>query len=107
VRRVWALVHVGEYAQTMRALALSIHVAPLVKTIATFCHLHPLTEVDLPPFVDDFHPNIDIVLDIKAFISALTHSPHLSSGSPSSMVYELLLDCFVPHDFASGYDYYF
>jgi hypothetical protein len=90
----------------MHALALNILVAPSVKTLATFCHLHPLAKVNLSPFVDDFHPNTDLVLDRKAFIFALTHSSCLSSGSSSSMVYELLLDSFVPRDFVSGFDFF-
>jgi len=49
-----ALTHAGEYARTVCALALSTFMAPLVKTIATLHHLHPLVEVDLPPFVNDF-----------------------------------------------------
>jgi len=56
----------------------------------TFHHFHPLAEVDLPLFVKDFHPEMDFVLDKETFIYALTCSPHLSSGSLSSMVYEFL-----------------
>jgi hypothetical protein len=107
VHCAWALAHVGEYAQAMHALPPSTLVAPSIKTIATLRHFHPLADVDLPPFVDDFHPNTDLVLDRKAFIYALTHSPHLSFGNPLGMVYELLLDYFVLHDFASGFDFFF
>ncbi len=56
----------------------------------TFHHFHPLVEVDLPPFVDDFNPKMDLVLDGKAFIFASLHSSHLSSNNPLNMVYELL-----------------
>jgi hypothetical protein len=66
------------------------------------CHLHPLAEVDFPPFVDDFHPKTDFVLDTNAFIFALACSSRLSFDGPFSMVYELLRDCFVPDDFANG-----
>jgi len=66
-------------------------------------HLHPLAEVDLPPFVDNFHPKID-VLDREAFISTLTRSSCLSSNSPSNMVYELFQEYFVLNDFVSGFD---
>jgi hypothetical protein len=38
------------------------------KTIAALCHLHPLVEVDLPPFIDYFHLKMDLILDRKAFI---------------------------------------
>jgi hypothetical protein len=65
-------------------------------------HLHPLAEVDLPPFVDNFHPKID-VLDREAFISTLTHSSCLSSNSPSNMVYQFLQDYFVLDDSISGF----
>jgi hypothetical protein len=47
---------------------------------------------------------MDITLDRKAFIFSLTCFPRLSSSSPSSMVYELLHDYFVPSDFANGFD---
>jgi hypothetical protein len=86
----WALVHVREYACAGHALAPTIHVAPLVKTIVAFHHLHSLAEVDLPLFIDDFHPKMDLVLDRETFIFVLTHSPRLSFDGPSIMVYELL-----------------
>jgi hypothetical protein len=63
----------------MCALVLNALVTPLAETIATFHHLHPLLEVELHPLVDDFHPKTDVILDRETFISALTHSPHLSS----------------------------
>jgi len=63
-----------------------------------------LVEIDLPPFFDDFNPKMDLVFDREAFIYALMHSPHLSSDNPLNMVYELLRYCFVPDDFASGFD---
>ncbi len=66
--------------------------APLTETIATLHHFHPLPKVDLPSFVDDFHPKTNFVLDKEAFISTLTYSPYLSSRGPSGMVYELLWD---------------
>jgi hypothetical protein len=52
--------------------------------------LHPTIEVDLPPFVDDFHLEMEVTLDQKAFVFALVCLPHLSSDAASSMVYELL-----------------
>jgi hypothetical protein len=42
--------------------------APSIKTIAALCHLHPLAEIDLPPFIDYFHLEMDLILDRKAFI---------------------------------------
>jgi hypothetical protein len=35
-------------------------------------YLHPLAEVNFPPFVEDFHPEMDLVLDRETFIYALT-----------------------------------
>jgi hypothetical protein len=55
-----------------------------------FHHLHPLVEVDLPPFVNDFHLELDLVLDIEAHIFSFMCLPRFSFGNPSSMVYELL-----------------
>jgi hypothetical protein len=44
--------------------------------MGTFFFFHPLTEVDLPPKVNDFHPEIEVTLDQEAFIFALVRSPH-------------------------------
>jgi hypothetical protein len=88
----------------MHALASSILVALSVVTILALRHLHPLAEVDLSFFVNDFHPEMDLVLDREAFIYILTCFPCLSSNSPSNMVYKLLQSCFVPDDFTSGFD---
>jgi len=101
LRCAWAPVHVGEYVSTMHALARIIHVAPFIKTIASLHHFHPLVEVDLPLFVDEFHLEMDLVLDKEAFIFVLMRSPRLSSNGPSSMVYELLQDYFVHDDLVS------
>jgi len=84
------LVHVKEYARVVRVLAPNTFTTPLVETITAFCHLHPLVEVDLPPFVNDFHLEMDFVLNKHAFIFVLMRSPCFSSNNPSSMVYELL-----------------
>jgi hypothetical protein len=104
LHHIEALARVGEYVQVVCALVPYTHTTPSAKTIATFHHFHPLVEIDIPPFVDDFNPKMDLVLDRKAFIFVLTHSPRLSSNSPLNMVYELLRYCFVPDDFASGFD---
>jgi hypothetical protein len=64
--------------------------APSTKTITTFRHLHPLAEVDLPPFVDDFYLETNLVSDREAFISTFTRAPIFSSNDLLSMVYELL-----------------
>jgi len=71
----------------MHALAPSTHRAPSTESIVALHHLHPLTKVDLPLFVNDFHLETNLVLDSKTFIFPLTRSPH-----PSNMVYELLQD---------------
>jgi hypothetical protein len=73
----------------VRALASDFLATPLIETIATLHHFHPLIEVDFPPYVNDFHLKM-FVLDREAFIFALTHSPCLSFGSVSGMVYEFL-----------------
>jgi len=90
----------------MCALTPNILATPLVNTIVAFRHLHRLAKVDLPLFVDNFHPKIDLVLDTDAFISALTCSPCLSSSGPSIMVYEFLQDCFIHDDSTSGFDFF-
>jgi len=88
----------------MHALAPIIHVTPTIETIATLHHLHPLAKVDLPPFVNNFHPYMDLVLDREAFISTLKCFPCLSFNDPSSMVYELLWNCFILDDSVSDFD---
>jgi len=72
--------------------------------MGVLCLLHPLVEVDLPPFVDDFYLETEVILDHDAFVFALVHSSRLSSSGLSDMVYELLRNCFVLDDFASGFD---
>jgi hypothetical protein len=83
----WALAHVGYYIRAIHALPLSRPTTPLDKTIGVLRFLHPLVEVHLPPFVDDFHPETKVILNRKAFIFSLAHSPRLFSNGPSSMVY--------------------
>jgi hypothetical protein len=58
--------------------------------MGVLCLLHPLVEVDLPLFVDDFYLETEVILDQDAFVFALVHSPRPSSSSLSDMVYELL-----------------
>jgi hypothetical protein len=84
-----------------------IHTTPSAKAIATLHHFHPLVEVDLPPFVNDLNPKMDLVLDREAFIYVVMYSPRLSSNGPLNMVYELFQYCFVPNDFASGFNLFF
>ncbi len=55
--------HVKNYVQTLHALAPNTLPTPLAKTITTLHHLHPLVEVDFPPFVNDFHLEMDLALD--------------------------------------------
>jgi hypothetical protein len=50
---------------------------------------------------------MDLLLDRKAFIFALMHSPHFSFDNPLNMMYELLRYYFAPHDFANGFDFCF
>jgi hypothetical protein len=88
----------------MHALAFNIFMAPLVETITTLCHFYALVKVNLPLFINDFHLEMDFILDKEANIYVLMCSPCLSFSSPSSMVYELLWDSFVPDDFINGFD---
>jgi hypothetical protein len=74
----------------MCALAHNIPSTPSVKTIVALRRLHPLVKVDLPPFVDNFHPKTNFILHIEALVYALKHFPHLSLDGPLGMVYELL-----------------
>jgi hypothetical protein len=55
-----------------------------------FHFFHPIVEVDFPPFVDDFHLEMEVTLDREAFVFALACLPHLYSGGVLGMVYELL-----------------
>ncbi len=85
----------------MHALAPSTHRAPSTESIVALHHLHPLTKVDLPLFVNDFHLETNLVLDSKTFIFPLTRSPH-----PSNMVYELLQDYIVLNDSTNGFFFF-
>jgi hypothetical protein len=67
----------------MHALAPSILAIPFDNTTTTLHLLHPLAEVDLPPFVDDLYLETKVTLDQEAFIFVLARSPNLSFGSPS------------------------
>ncbi len=75
-----------EYVQIVCALAPNILTAPLVESITTFRHFHLLVKDDFPPFVNDFHLEMDLFFNKEAFISTLTRFPRLSSGSLLSMV---------------------
>jgi len=44
------------------------------------CLFHPFAEVDLPPFVDDFHLKTKVTLNWEEFIFALALSPRLFFG---------------------------
>jgi len=99
----WALIHVGEYAQIVRALTPNTPKATSIETIMAFHHFHPSVEVDLPPFVENFHPKTNIVLDKKNIYFCLTHFPCFSSNDPSGVVYELLWDYSIPNDSTSGF----
>jgi hypothetical protein len=95
LHRAWAFVHVWEYIQVIHALVANTLVAPFDEIVRILCLLHPLVKVDFPPFVDDFHLEILVTLNQKAFIFNLAHSSCPFSNGPSGMVYELLQDCFV------------
>jgi hypothetical protein len=57
--------------------------------------------------MDDFNPKMRVILDQKAFIFTLAHSPCIFSSGLLGMVYELLRDCFVPNDFAIAFNLFF
>jgi len=98
------LVHIGEYAWTLHALTPNTPRAPFDKAMWILCFLHPLAKVDFPPFIDDFHLEMEVILNWGAFTSTLTYSPRFFFDGPSSMVYELLQDYFVPNDFMNDFD---
>ncbi len=50
-----AFVHVGKYARTIRALASNTPTTPFNEAMKILCFFHPLVEVDVLHFVDDFH----------------------------------------------------
>jgi hypothetical protein len=73
---------VKEYAQVIHALALNTLATLSNETMVVLHLFHPLAEVDLPPFVDDFHLETEITLDYETFVSVLVRSLHLSSNGP-------------------------
>jgi hypothetical protein len=75
--------------------------------MGVFCFLHPTVEVDPPPFVDDFHLETKVTLNQEAFVFVLGFLPHLFFGGISSMVLELLRDCFILDDFSNGFNLFF
>jgi hypothetical protein len=85
-----AFAHVEKYVQTMCALVMNISMVPSNDTMVAFYLLDPLAKVDLPHFVNDFHPKTKFIINREVFIFSLACSPHLSFNSPSNMVYELL-----------------
>jgi hypothetical protein len=58
--------------------------------MVVLCPLHPLVEIDLPPFIDDFDLEMEVIFNWEAFIFILVHSPCISSNGPSGVVYENL-----------------
>jgi hypothetical protein len=75
--------------------------------MGVLCFFHPPIEVDFPPFVDDFHPKMEVTLDWETFVYALVCSSHLSFGGLSGMVYELFQNYFVLDDYVSAFDFFF
>jgi hypothetical protein len=51
-----------EYVRAICALTPNTPKAPFDKTMRILHLLHPLAEVDIPPFVDDFHREIKVIL---------------------------------------------
>jgi hypothetical protein len=98
LRHAQAFAHVGEYAWVVHALTLSTSATSFDKTTGVLYFLHPLAKVDLPPFLDNFHHEMEVTLNQNAFVFTLAHSPRFSTNCLSAMVYELLWDCFVLDD---------
>jgi hypothetical protein len=67
LHRAWAFVHVGEYAQAIHALIPNTPTTPFNETTWVLRFFHPFIEVDFPPFVDDFHPEMKVILNQEAF----------------------------------------
>jgi hypothetical protein len=77
------------------------------ETLGVVCLLHPLAKVNLPLFVNDFHPKIEVTLNQDAFNFDFVFLSHFSLDGPSSMVHELLRNYFVPNDSTSGFNLFF
>jgi hypothetical protein len=60
------------------------------KTIKVLHFLHTIIAIDFPPFVNDFHCEMEVILNQEAFVSALVLSPRFFSGGLSGMVYKFL-----------------
>jgi hypothetical protein len=58
--------------------------------MGVFHIFHPHGKVDLPLSVNDFRLRMKVTIDQKAFVFALTRSPHLSSNGALNMVYKIL-----------------
>jgi len=84
------LAYVGEYVRAIHALTLNTLVAPFNETMGVLYFLHPYVKLDLPCFVDNFHPKTKVILDRETFIFALVHSSRISFDGPVGMVYEFL-----------------
>jgi hypothetical protein len=91
----------------MHALTPSTPITPFDKTMGILCLFHPLVEVDLPAFVDDFHPETEFILDQNAFIFTLVGSSHLCFDASLGIVYELLQDYLVLDDFTNDFNIFF
>ncbi len=105
--RAWAFVHVGEYTRTIHTLVPNTHATPSNQTTWILHLLHPPVEVDIPPFVNDFHPKIKVTLNRHAFISTLVYSSCISSYHPLSIVYEILQNYFVLDNSMSDFNLFF
>jgi hypothetical protein len=63
--RTQALIHVGKYDRVVHALTLSTDATPFDQTTRVLRLFHPLTKVDLPPFINDFHLEMEVTLNGK------------------------------------------
>jgi len=101
-----AFAYVGEYIWTRCALSSST-CSPIWQDHNSLLFFPSTCWGWFSPFIDDFHPKMEVTLDWEAFIYVLVYSPYLFSSDLSPMVYEFRQDYFVPNDFVSGFNLFF
>jgi len=76
---------------------------PLKDIIITLHQLHPLPSSLIPPPIFDYQLEHIFVMDKTLFAQALATTPHLSLDKLFGVVYEHLLQCFIPKDPSSRF----
>jgi hypothetical protein len=77
LRHVHAFAHVRKNLRIVHALAPNILMVPFDEIMTTFCLFHPLANVDLPLFVNDFYIETEVILNQKVFFFLLWHIHHI------------------------------